>query len=395
MKPRVLHVINTSRTVPLFVQPIAEALQAQGFENAIASPAGPELSSLHGTGIGHYPLPVSRRLLSLRHLRTALSLARIVRRGDFDILHLHGIVISTLGRAVAALLRRRAVYHCRGTYYEEGGELLSERIIRRVWPGIEKILASATGRAFTLNPEDARDLVQRAGIPEERVTCLGVGGCGIDLTAWDPARLPPNTRMATRRGLGIPEDAFVIGFVGRLVREKGILELLEAFARLRAEGRDVALLLIGGTWASERDQGTAAELHRRADELGVTDRLAVLDFDPEPMERVAAMDVLALPSYREGFGQVLVEAGALGLPVVASRTRGARHAVIDGRTGLLVPVRDVDALADALRTIIDDPALAERLGAAGAERARGELGRNRVLETVVAEYERLARELPR
>jgi glycosyltransferase involved in cell wall biosynthesis len=105
------------------------------------------------------------------------------------------------------------------------------------------------------------------------------------------------------------------------------------------------------------------------------------------------MDILVFPSYREGFGQVVGEAGALGIPVIAATSRGTQHAIIDGQTGLLVPTKNSQALMSAMLRLLDDPQLAMHLGEMAVRRAREEFGRERVLKTVVAVYRQLRHQM--
>ena len=387
--PRVLHVIVDSFVEPVQVRPLARALVAEGWEVDVASPPGAEFAGVEIPGVRYIPFPVSRSLTTPRHLGALLWLVRRMAGGKYALVHLHGPIPAMLGRVAAALTRTPAIYHCRGSYYESGYVLFSERLASRVYPPLERLLGRWTAWTFTLNRDDAADLVERARFPEERVTCLGVGGCGLDVDAWDPGRYPPAKRAEIRRRLGIPENKPVIGFVGRFVRNKGVLELGEAFRQVRAAGIDAHLLMVGGTPASERDQETDPELRRRIAEWGLEEHVSFPGLLRPPSDAMAVMDVLALPSYSESFGQVLVEAGALGIPVVAAASRGAREAVLDGETGLLVPLRDAPSLADALLRILRDPALARRLGERAHRRAREELRSERVLASILEVYRRV------
>jgi glycosyltransferase involved in cell wall biosynthesis len=216
-----------------------------------------------------------------------------------------------------------------------------------------------------------------------------VGGCGLDLNLWSPDRHPPEARARTRRELGIAEGKTVIGFVGRLVREKGVLELLEAFHLLRQGGRhDLHLLLAGGVHPSERDQETVRELRARIESLGLGEHVSLPGHVRPVAPVVAVMDVMALPSYREGIGNALLEAGALGKPVVGAACRGVVASIREGETGLLCPVGDAPALAAVLGRIVSDPELARRLGDEG-HRQSLRMGRDEWMRTVHGVYQRV------
>jgi len=179
--------------------------------------------------------------------------------------------------------------------------------------------------------------------------------------------------------LGIPPQTPVLGFVGRLTRDKGIPELVESFLRLSDEFADLRLLLLGPL---EEDGKT-----RRCLETHPHIVLAVEMVDTALY--YALMDVLVLPSHREGFPNVVLEAYAAGKPVVAARATGIVDAVVDGETGLLFPVGDVAALVGALRKLLSNKALADKLGCAGQELIKREFRQETIWDALNEEYRRL------
>lgn len=387
---RVLQVVGTSHALPYQVVPLALSLREAGWEVDVACPEGPEAEEARGMGLRHLRIDFSRRMVSLSHAAEAFRLARLIRSRRYDVVHVHGPIPSVVGRTGAAFTSAAIVYHCRGTFYDGQGSA-SERVLSWIFPPIERLLAPATDHAFTLNASDARDLVNRARMAADRVTSLGVGGVGLDLTHWNPSRFPPSRRRELRESMGVPVNRWTVGFAGRIVRAKGILEVVQAFGCLVNRGVDGHLVIAGGTLDSERDQRTSGEARRMIAELGIHDRVTFTGHVDDLAPVLAMLDVLALPSYREGFGQVIVEAGAIGVPSVAARSRGTNEAVLDGETGLLVPPRDVDALTAALARMHDDADLTRGMGLAAAARA-AELGQPRVVEQIRRVYDRIMRE---
>jgi len=386
---RALHVATLSLAIPRQMLPIARALVRDGWEVDIACGRGPHVAELEGTGVGYIPVEFSRKMGSARHLATLARLVGVLRRGRYDVVHLHGPIPSLLGRLAARATGTPVLHHARGTFFTDGLGGRADPLLLWLYPRLERMLAPSTGWTLTLGAEDARYMVERGRHPAERVTCLGVGGCGLDLQAWNPGRFDAAARERRRQELGVPPGARVVGFVGRMVAEKGILELVEAFREVRAAGRDAHLVVVGGVDPSERDKETAREVHERVARYGLEGAVTFAGLVDAPQSTVAAFDVLALPSYREALGQVLLEAGAMGIPVVAASNAGTRAAVIDGGTGLLVPPRDAGALAAALLRLLDDPELAARMGATAAARAQ-EHSRERFMRTVLEVYDRLA-----
>jgi glycosyltransferase involved in cell wall biosynthesis len=176
----------------------------------------------------------------------------------------------------------------------------------------------------------------------------------------DPDRFAGDKTRPLRQELGLPGDAQVIGFVGRLCEQKGIEHLLAAFARIAARRTDTHLLLVGD--GELRDLAIA--FARRHDLGG---RLHLTGFRDDVPAVMRSLDVCVLPSLWEGFGIVLIEAMAAGKPCVTTRISSMPEIVRDGETGRVVPPADADSLAAALLEILDDPALAGRMGAAGRQ----------------------------
>ena len=215
-----------------------------------------------------------------------------------------------------------------------------------------------------------------------RVLCAG-SISGVDPTRF---RAPePEARRAARVALGLPAEARVVGFVGRLGRDKGLVELAAAWRELRDALPDARLVLVGPE--EQHDPAPREVMTALRGDPRVLATGEVLDTP----RYYRAMDVVALPSYREGFGVVAIEAAAMRLPVVATRVTGCVDAVVDGVTGALVPPRDAAALAAALRAYLEDPALAARHGEAGRARAIRDFEPRAIWDALYEEYVALLR----
>ena len=212
------------------------------------------------------------------------------------------------------------------------------------------------------NEEDVKTAV-REGIvaPSASSSWETASTCG----ASTPRAFRGHARLV-RASLGIADDAPVVGFVGRLVAEKGLRELLEAARLVRERVPAVVLLLVGGS-----DEEKAGSLTPdAAREAGVAEACVFTGVRHDMPELYRAMDLFALPSHREGFPRAPMEAAAMGLPCVLTDVRGCRQVVTHGRNGLLVPVGDPACLAEALVLLLTAPALARRMGDEGRRRAR-------------------------
>ena len=203
--------------------------------------------------------------------------------------------------------------------------------------------------------------------------------CGVDTARFRPDAA---ARERIRRRHGIPPDAIVFLYLGRINRDKGLLDLAHAFAEIGAKHADAHLLLVGPDEGNLRAALTtaAADCAARLHSAGLTDR---------PQEYFAAADVCCLPSYREGFPTTILEAAAAGLPAVASRIYGITDAVVDGETGLLFEPSDVRQLALSMRTLAGDAGLRIRMGQTARERALRDFSSTVVTAALLEYYEKL------
>lgn len=215
-------------------------------------------------------------------------------------------------------------------------------------------------------------------LPASKTAMLGDRGSdGIDLTRFE-AQLDGSVEnsQGLRRKLGIPESCFVVGYVGRLTRDKGLHELVGAITRLRADGRDAQLLVVGSFEVGDPVDPACEEQIRTDPAIHFT------GYMPDPVPYYRIMDMFAFPSYREGLGNVLLEAAAAGKPSVAARVTGVVDAVDDGVTGVLVPVRDLQALTNAIADLMDNPGKRQSMSIAAQIFVRKNFDANSMLDAL-------------
>jgi len=235
---------------------------------------------------------------------------------------------------------------------------------RRVLMATERVACRLSTQVLCVSASTRQTAIEERLCSPAKIVVLGAGSCnGVEaLRRFDPARHDVGARAALRAQLGISPQAPVVGFVGRVVREKGIVELTEAWAALVRQFPDARLLIVGPL--EEGDPVPGAVVAR----LRADPQVTFIDAVPDPAPYYAIMDVLALPTYREGLPNVPLEAAAMQVPVVATRVPGCVDAVVDGETGTLVPAGQVAPLAEAIAAYLRDPALRARHGAAGRAR---------------------------
>lgn len=372
----VLHLATVDVSVKYLLLPQLLFLRAAGYTVAAASNPGPGAAAAEEAGIPFFPVPMARTLVSAGHVRTLWRLVRLLRTHDVRLLHVHTPVAAVLGRLAAWLARTQVVFYtAHGFYFHEG----TPARYRRPLVALEWLLGKMTDHLFAQSAEDL-ETARRHGIARsERSSYLGNG---VDVEVF--AAAATQRREAVRRELGLGNEV-VVAFTGRFVREKGIAELLRALVLVREKRPAVRLLIIGGSLPSDRDPAEA-DLAAMVAGSGLDAAIITTGFTDRVADYLSASDIFALPSYREGMPRSILEAMAAGRPVVATDIRGCREEVVDGVTGLLVPVRDAERLAEAIGALADDPDLRARMGSAGQARARELFDERYVFERLLDVY---------
>jgi glycosyltransferase involved in cell wall biosynthesis len=374
---KVAHLTTVDSSLRYLLHPQLTAVRDRGAEVLGISAPGPYADGLQAEGIGHVPLASSTRSMNpLADVRSALELWRILRRERPDVLHTHNPKPGLYGRVVGRLARVPIVVNtCHGLYFTETDPWLKRTILLV----LEGIAARFSDAELVQSAEDLDRLVRRHAYPRRRTQLLGNG---VDLERFRPDVLSGAERAELRREFGASDDQIVVGMVGRLVAEKGLLELFDAARGLD----DRYLIVVAGPDDPEKPDALDRATVREATGHGV--RFLGMRDDVDRL--YGAMDLFVLPSWREGVPRAAMEAAASGLPVIASDVRGCRQVVDDGVTGLLVPVRDSEALARAIRTLGDDPERRLLLGKAAVDRAQTSFDERRVVEIVLDTYRSVA-----
>jgi glycosyltransferase involved in cell wall biosynthesis len=242
---------------------------------------------------------------------------------------------------------------------------------RTVLKALDRLVAACATHVFADSQSQCEFLISQGILARRKIAVLGAGSIsGVDTERFRP---DPVTRRQARQRLGIKDSDLVFLFVGRIKRDKGIPELLAAFGALRREAPQCYLMLVGpdedGLLPDQKD----AHIHATG-------------FSDQVESHMVAADVICLPSHREGFGTVLIEAAACGIPAIASRIYGVTDAVIDDTTGLLHPSGDSEALKSAMLRMVLDTPLRLRLGEAALQRARRDFDSRQVTAAWVEFY---------
>lgn len=302
-------------------------------------------------------VPMTRRITPWTDLKCVWRISRILRAGRYDVVHASTPKGGLLGMIAATLARTPVrIFTLRGLPI-----VVSRGWKRRLLWICDWLTFRLAHRVTAISASVAQEAVSLGLCPADKITVIGHGSSnGIDAARY--TRHGPSSSAVLRAKWNIPPQAVVVGFVGRIVHDKGVIELEQAWQTVRTAEPQARLVIVGTP--NDEDPVPPDVMQR----LQRDERVVLAGWMDNPAAAYEAMDILVLPTHREGFGNVLLEANSMELPVIASRVTGCVDAVVDGVTGLLFPARDAAALAQAILTLVRDPQLRRSMGQAGRER---------------------------
>lgn len=367
---------NTDWYLYNFRRALALALQRQGYEVLLISPAGPYGDKLRALGLRWESVPMARRSLNpLREAALLWHLVRLLRREQPALVHGFTIKCAVYGSLAARLAGVPArVNAVAGMGYVFTSPQLKARLLRPVVRGLLRLALGGSGARLILQNADDVALFRQAGLVDEAHIRL-IRGSGVNcaqFAAGMRARPPGDGRMR-------------VLLASRLLWDKGLAEFVAALRQLRLQGRTVHALLAGMP-----DPGNPATVPEATIREWVAEGLVSwLGHVDDMAGLLGSVDVVVLPSHREGLPRTLVEAAACGLPLITTDVPGCREVVSDGVDGLLVPKGDSKALAQAIRRLQENPELARRMGAAARLKARSQFDEHIVIQRTLEVYAEL------
>ena len=349
------------------------ALREAGFRVTLVSSPGQLLDRTAAReGVESIALPMQRVIAPAADLVSLVRLWWLLVRLRPDMTEFSTPKAGLLGTFAALLAGVPSrVYMLRGLKLET-----CTGFKRLVLLAAEK-MASACAQAVLCNSESLRAEAQALGVaPATKLHLLGGGSSnGVDLDRFSPGSSDVRDR------LGIPAEAPVVGFVGRLTRDKGLPELIEAFDAILKAEPGAHLLVVG--WFDAAEDALSGELRARMENHP---RIHCTGFVEDTAPCYRAMDLMVLPTWREGFPNVVLEAAATGIPVVTTVCTGSRDSVVPEITGLLIPPGYPEAIREAVLKLLGDPARRRRMGKAARVWVLENYANRRVLELTVAYY---------
>jgi len=375
---KLVHVTTVPQTFIFFHGQIG-FLKKRGFEVHVISSAGEMGQQFsQSEAVPFFPITMTRAVTPRKDLFALFELWRQFRKTKPDIVHSHTPKAGLLGTLAARLAGVPVVFlSVFGLPQMTSGGM--KKAMMNFLTRLECLLAHCV---WTDSFSMRNYVIGHKLCSSRKAVVLGNGSVkGVDAEKiFSPNIYNIDTRHEIRARHGIPKESLVIGFVGRIVGDKGMHELAEAWRTLSPSRTDLHLLLVGPR--EVRDP-----LLPQDDHLFRTDaRIHLIGMCSEVPAYLAAMDIFVMPSYREGFGLTNIEASAMELPIVTTRIPGCVDSVKDGVTGKLVPPRDVDSLIQAIQAYLDDATLRRRHGQAGRERVLRDFRPDFIWEDLHKEY---------
>ncbi|MGE0496648.1 MAG: glycosyltransferase [Ramlibacter sp.] len=376
-RKRICCVATVASSLDLFMLPHLLVLRQDFDVTLVAGDSQFEFSGAGGEAIDYRSIRIERNVSLLADIQSLWRLFWLFRKLQPDAVH----SITPKAGLLAMLAARLAGVPIRCHTFTGQVWATEAGLWRWVLKTLDRVLVLASTHVLADSPSQARFLDGEGVARLGEITVLGDGSiCGVDVERFS---FDPKIRGHLRASHEVPEQAVVFLYVGRLKKDKGVLDLLQAFAKVADASSQAHLMLVGLD-----EDGLTPAVKALADRY--PGRVHQQAFSQTPEYYMSMCDVFCLPSYREGFGSTLIEAAAIGMPSIASRIYGVTDAVVDGETGLLHTAGNVEELSALMGRLLADDPLRDRLGSNGRRRAVNQFSQERLTAAMARFYKGIA-----
>ncbi|CAM2938539.1 glycosyltransferase family 4 protein [Salinicoccus roseus] len=351
MQKKLIHGVTSSMSA-LFLHEQVHFIEKNGYQVEVVCNNDPE-RQYDGLKLKH--IPFEREISPYRDVTTLYSLYKYLKAEDPDIIFFSTPKAGLLGMVAGYLNGTDTRIYAQWGLRLETVTGLKKVILQTT----EKLTCKLSTHTVIISDSLEEEMVRRNLVDQEKVVRLGKGSVnGIDLERFRPEAVEQQRLMQMKADLGIEPDDVIIGYMGRITKDKGTNELVEAFTELSYKYRNIKLLLVG-----DIEDGDPI-LPENVEIIQGHERIIHCDYTNEPEYYYSMMDVFAFPTYREGFGTVSIEAQAMQVPVVGFNSTGVKDTIVHDQTGLIVWTNDTAGLKEGLEDMIRHPL------------KRGEMGEN-------------------
>lgn len=368
MKTKIFELAAVDLTLYKFILPLMQELQKNGFEVLCGAKDHGHLEKINREGFKTYDIPFIRSLNPLALIKSFHCLVKILKTENIHILHTHTPIASMVGRAAACFSGVKV------KIYTVHGFILKPKI----YYFLEKFMARRlTDYIFTVNQEDCDIAGKHQFIAPDKI--MNIHGVGINTAVFNPSRFQPTQKEQLRKELNMDSRAKVIGYVGRIVKSKGVLDLVQAF--IKVQKLVPCKLLLAGPWDFDEraDEAVIEDIQKIITEKHLEKEIILTGYREEIASILSVMDIFVLPSYREGMPVSLLEAMAMEKAVIGTNIRGTREEITP-QCGLLYEPKEVEGLKKHLLFYLDNPDKAKEMGKQARQRVIDHFSLEQVLQ---------------
>jgi len=377
-KIKICYVVAVDITIKLILQNYLKRLDKKEYDVWVVCSKGSFLEEFAEAGIKIKIINISRKIFSpFCDLISLVSLTIFLKNHKFDIVQLQTPKAAFLGQLAAGFAGVPFIINNNFGFYFHN----FPPVKKAIFIYLEKLAAKSSDLMFAINKEDIQTAIKKKIFPAEKIKYIGFG---IDLKRFNPEKFQKNFILKKKKELGIDEKKKVVGIIARMVEEKGYLDLFSAF-KIVVRNFPEALLLIVGIFEPEKKDAIGINIIK---EYGIEKNVLFLGERKDIEELYPVMDVFVLPSHREGLGNTILEASAMKKPVIASDIRGCRESVEDKKTGILVPPKNPERIAEAILYLLKNPEVCSEFGAFGRKKIEKDFNEEQVFEIINQEYKK-------
>lgn len=378
---KILHICSVGFTVKKLLLPLID-FQRDIFDVSVICGDDYISRELIEKGYDICYVNIGRKIDLVKNIKSIIEVYKHIKKGKYDIVHAHTPLAGIIGRVAAKLAKVPIIlFTVRGFYFHENMSYLKKKLFSYV----EKFASKISGFIFIQSAEDYETARKNGIIPCDKMLVIGNG---VNTDKFDKGKITEETRKSIKSEFKIKENDIVVGMVGRIVREKGYIELVNAANIIVSKNRNIKFVAIGDSLESEQD-GIKQILDEFIEVNNIKDNFIFTGMRDDMPELMSIMDIFVLPSYREGMPRALIEAMSMSLPSVATNIRGCREEIVEGETGYLFPVGDYEKLAERVLYLIENPQKCEIMGRKARERAVENFDEGVVLRKQMSVIERV------